>query len=703
MANRLAGATSPYLVQHQDNPVDWWPWGEEAFEEARRLDRPVLLSVGYAACHWCHVMAHESFEDDATAAAMNAHFVNVKVDREEHPDVDAAYMAATQALTGHGGWPMTVFLTPVGRPFYAGTYFPPAPRHGSPSFRQVLAAVAETWASRRDEVESAGSRIAEALGRQGLPTSGPMPDAALTERAVAALGDVEDARNGGFGGAPKFPPAMVTEFLLRHAARVGAGTDSGAQALGIAGRALQAMARSGMYDQLAGGFARYAVDAAWVVPHFEKMLYDNALLARVYLHWWRLTGEPTGARIAVETCDWMLADLGCGAGPVRGLASSLDADTPLRDAAGVTHGVEGFTYVWTPAQLREALDEPDAGWAAELLRVTPRGTFEHGTSTLQLARDPWSADAPAGEAQRWEALRAKLLRVRQPRPQPARDDKVVAAWNGLAIAALAETGALLDRPDLVEAAQSLADLLLAVHLVPEDGGVRLRRVSRDGVVGEPPGMLEDYADVAEGLLALHAVTGEASWLTVAGRLLDTVLDHFEAGPTEGDGSFVDAAAPDAAVTAALGGRRPADPTDSATPSGTTAAAGALLSYAALTGSARHREAAERALGVVGALGAAAPQAIGWGLAVAEAWLDGPREVAVVGSAGSPDRAALHRAALASPAPGLVVSVGEPDAPDVPLLAGRPTGPDDAPLAYVCRHFTCDAPVGEVDALRAQLA
>jgi uncharacterized protein len=701
MPNRLGAATSPYLLQHADNPVDWWEWGDEAFAEARGRDVPVLLSVGYAACHWCHVMAHESFEDAAVAAAMNGGFVNVKVDREERPDVDSVYMAATQALTGQGGWPMTVFLTPQGRPFYAGTYFPPAPRHGMPSFRQVLQAIGEAWRTQREEIEDAGGRISAALAGRLVSASAAPDDPALTA-AVQALAADEDAEHGGFGGAPKFPPSMNLEQLLRHAARrrLEAGDDmgtfedgSGAVALGVAGRTLHAMARGGMYDQLAGGFARYAVDAGWVVPHFEKMLYDNAQLARVYLHWWRLTGEPAGARIALETCDWMVAALRT---PQGGFASSLDADTPVRDADGAVHGVEGFTYVWTPAQLLDVLGAQDAAWAGALLKVTPQGTFEHGSSTLQLERDVWFDPQ---ERQRWEQVRAALLAARERRPQPIRDEKVVAAWNGLAIAALAETGALLDRPDLVDAAGRAADLLLAVHLAAgevadEGAGVRLRRVSRDGVVGTPAGVLEDYADVAEGLLALHAVTGEAGRLEVAGDLLDTVLAGFFDGEafydTPQDGT-------DAALAAV---RRPQDPADNAYPSGWSAACGALLSYAALTGSQRHRAAAEAGLAVAAATGPRVPRAFGWALAVAEAHVDGPREIAVVGE-DDDRRRALHAVALAATAPGAVVSVGVPDAEGVPLLADRPLLGGTS-TGYVCRSFVCQAPVTAPEDLAGQV-
>jgi uncharacterized protein YyaL (SSP411 family) len=464
-----------------------------------------------------------------------------------------------------------------------------------------------------------------------------------------------------------------------------------------------------MYDQVVGGFARYSVDRAWVVPHFEKMLYDNALLARVYLHWWRLTGEATGARVALETCDWMLSEL---ATPQGGLASSLDADTPLHiDDAGPTgsqHAVEGLTYVWTPAELVQVLGDEDGAWAARLLKVTAEGTFEHGSSTLQLARDVWaesiqSESSEAGEAARWTAIRGRLAEARAARPQPGRDDKVVAAWNGLAIAALAETGALLERPDLIAAAERIAALLLDLHWVSADKaegpaqheGRRLRRVSRDGVVGTAGGVLEDYGDLAEGLLALHSVTGAPRWLTAAGELLDVVLREFISaeGVHDTPASGTD---PQLAVV-----RRPGDPADNAYPSGASAAAGALLSYAALTGSARHRQAAETALGPGGRAGRRAPQAFGWALAVAQALVDGPREVAVVGEDGDPARQRLHAVALAATAPGLVISVGTPGAAGIPLLADRVLL-DGVAAASVCRNFACDLPTADPDALAEQL-
>ncbi len=683
MTNRLAAATSPYLLQHRDNPVDWWEWGDEAFAEARSRDVPVLLSVGYAACHWCHVMARESFEDVGTAAAMNAHFVCVKVDREERPDVDAVYMRATTALTGHGGWPMTVFLTPDGRPFYAGTYFPPQPRQGLPSFTQLLTAVEQTWRERRGEVLDAGARIAQGLAAQ-VPAGGATPpDAGDLAHAVRLLESEHDAERGGFGGAPKFPPSMVLEWLLRHAARTGA-DDTGAQALQMASDTLRHMAFSGMYDQLDGGFARYAVDAGWVVPHFEKMLYDNALLARVYLHWWRLTGDPLGRRIALETCDWMVRALGT---PQGGLASALDADTAV---PGSAHGEEGLTYVWTPDQLAAALGPDDGRWVADLTGVSATGTFEHGSSTLQLLRDP--AAHPDDDA-RWTSARERLAGARSGRSQPGRDDKVVTAWNGLAVAALAETGALLGRPDLLDAARGAAGLLLDTH---RPGG-RLRRVSRDGTVGAPAGVLEDHGDLAEGLLALYAVTGERRWSDAAGAVVGDILTRFVAA----DGSLCDTPLDDVdpVLRTASGGDQLTDPSDNAYPSGTSAAAGALLSWAALTGDALARESAERSLGPGRRLAAGAPRFAGWALAVAEALADGPREVAVVGPAADPRTAALWSKALRGTAPGLVVAVGGPgEDPAVPLLRGRGLASGE-PAAYPCRGQVCDLPTTDVQVLQ----
>ncbi|MFD5270016.1 thioredoxin domain-containing protein [Streptomyces sp. NPDC058335] len=675
MANRLAHETSPYLLQHADNPVDWWPWSAEAFEEARRRGVPVLLSVGYSSCHWCHVMAHESFEDEATADYLNEHFVGVKVDREERPDVDAVYMEAVQAATGQGGWPMTVFLTPDAEPFYFGTYFPPVPRQGMPSFRQVLEGVRQAWGERRDEVaEVAGKIVRDLAGREISYGDSLAPGEQQLAQALLGLTREYDPQRGGFGGAPKFPPSMVIEFLLRHHARTGADG-----ALQMARDTCERMARGGIYDQLGGGFARYSVDRDWVVPHFEKMLYDNALLCRVYTHLWRSTGSEQARRVALETADFMVRELRTAEG---GFASALDADSD----DGTGRHVEGAYYVWTPEQLTEALGAEDAAVAAAYFGVTDEGTFEEGASVLQLPRQEAVFDA-----EKIASIKGRLLAVRAERPAPGRDDKVVAAWNGLAVAALAETGACFDRPDLVDAAVAAADLLVRLHL---DDQARLSRTSKDGKVGANAGVLEDYADVAEGFLALAGVTGEGVWLDFAGFLLDHVLARFTDPES---GSLYDTASDAEQLI-----RRPQDPTDNAVPSGWSAAAGALLSYAAHTGSQAHRSAAEKALGVVKALGPRVPRFIGWGLAAAEALLDGPREVAVVGPAlDDPATRELHRAALLATAPGAVVACGTPDSEEFPLLADRVLV-GGAPTAYVCRGFVCDLPVTDVDALREKV-
>jgi len=670
VTNRLAGETSPYLLQHKDNPVDWWPWSPAAFDEARTRGVPVLLSVGYAACHWCHVMAHESFEDAVTAAQMNEHFVCIKVDREERPDVDAIYMDATQALTGHGGWPMTCFLTPEGQPFYCGTYYPNRPLQGMPSFRQVLEAVSQAWVDRRDELTNAGADVVRLLGeRAAVPTEQTPPDADILEAAVASLRSDFDPAHGGFGGAPKFPPSAVLEFLLRHGSL---------GALEMVADTCTAMARGGMYDQLAGGFARYSVDNAWIVPHFEKMLYDNAQLVRIYVHWWRATGSPFARRIAIETAQFMIDDLRT---PEGGFASALDADT---------NGVEGSTYVWTRGQLLDLLGVDDAQWAADLLLVTANGTFEHGSSVLQLPVDPTVlAETPLSDDEgRWSRIRSMLLDARRKRPQPGRDDKVVAAWNGLAIAALAEAGVLFDRDDFIDAAVDSARLLIGVHLV--DG--RLRRVSRDGAVGQPAGVLEDYADVAEGLLVLAQVTASRELLDQAGALLDACLSHF----ADGSGGFFDTA--DDAETLV---RRPQNLTDDATPAGQSALAQALLTYAALTGSTSHRAAAEAALGATRVLGGSYPRAAGWGLAAAAALLAGPAEIAIVGTSGATTE--LERAAWMTTSPGAVIAVGRGAEPAwAPLLESR-DAIDGAPTAYVCRQFVCLRPVTTLQEFAAALA
>lgn len=662
MPNRLARSTSPYLLQHRDNPVDWWEWSPEALADAKRTGKPVLLSIGYAACHWCHVMAHESFENEHIATLMNDNFVNIKVDREERPDIDAVYMEAVQAMTGHGGWPLTAFLTPDGEPFFCGTYFPPTPRSGMPSFPQVLASVAQAWRERRGEVEEAGRQVVSQLSARTFGDAGMPLTEQLLDDAVTSLEGDFDRDRGGFGGAPKFPPSMVLEFLLRAHARSGR-----AAALDMVVRTCDAMARGGMYDQLGGGFARYSVDALWVVPHFEKMLYDNALLLRLYGSLWRATGSPLAERVVRETAEFLLRDLRT---PEGGFASALDADS---------EGEEGKYYVWTPAQLIEALGNEDGRWAADVFAVGPLGTFEHGTSVLQLLADP-------EDAARLADVRERLRTAREQRVPPATDDKVVAAWNGLAIAGLAECGALFGQPHWISAASEAANLLAQLHV----DGNRLRRTSRAGQPGANAGVLEDYADVSEGLLALFSVTGEPRWLELAGRLLDSVQEQF-ADPA---GGFFDTAA-DAETLV----RRPQDPTDNVVPAGASAAAGALLTYAAITGSGRSRDAAEAALRRAAPLVARFPRFAGWSAAVGEALIAGPQEIAVVGPAG-PATAALERVARMSASPGAVVAVGEPGS-TVPLLAGRRLI-DDVPAAYVCRGFVCQRPVTDPDDLRQLL-
>jgi hypothetical protein len=666
MANRLADATSPYLLQHAENPVDWWEWGSEAFEEAKRRNVPILLSVGYAACHWCHVMAHESFEDQATADYLNEHFVSIKVDREERPDVDAVYMQATTAMTGQGGWPMTVVMDHEGAPFFAATYLPDQPRHGSPSFTQVLQALSGAWLERGDDVRRTAASVAEHLRKAAA-----LPSYALTgeriDGAVATLAQEYDAMAGGFGGAPKFPPTMVLEFLRRYRG------DSELQARHMLARTVAAMAGSGMYDQVGGGFARYAVDRAWVVPHFEKMLYDNAQLLGLYAR----LGSELGNRIAAETADFMIRELQTAQG---GFASALDADSPAEPGG---HAEEGLFYAWTPAQLTAALGPTDGAWAAELFNVTEDGTFESGMSTLQLRHYP----ADEADRARLDDVRRRLLAAREQRPRPARDDKVVAAWNGLAISGLVDAGRRLGRPDYVPAAVGAAELLERLHVVPTGSTtVALRRVSRDGVAGAHAGVLEDYGCVASGFLALAQATADARWLRLATRLLDTALVGFSAP----DGGFFDTSA-DAEVLIA----RPRDPGDNASPSGFSSMVHALVEAHAMTGEGRYRDAAETAIATVSMLADKAPRFAGWSLAAAVTMLDGPLEVAVVGPAGEA-RDALVAKALTLPG-AVVVATETTQGTQIPLLAGR-TPVDGRPAAYVCRGFVCERPVTEPDGI-----
>ena len=659
MVNQLENATSPYLRQHADNPVHWRQWTADALAEAADRDVPILLSIGYAACHWCHVMAHESFEDDDVAAAMNAGFVSIKVDREERPDIDSVYMNATVALTGQGGWPMTCFLTPDGRPFFCGTYYP------KPNFLQLLAAISDTWQNRRDEVEQASDQIIGELRSMatGLPGGGPEVSTALLDHAVAGVLRDEDTARGGFGGAPKFPPSALLEALLRSYERTG-----DAAPLAAVERTATAMARGGIYDQLVGGFARYSVDASWVVPHFEKMLYDNALLLRACAHWARRTGNPLARKVTRETARFMIDELGADAMFI----SSLDADAA---------GKEGLTYVWTPGELSEVLGDDDGRWAAEVFGVTEAGTFEHGSSVLQLLADPDNPD-------RFERVRATLLAARLSRPQPGRDDKIVTSWNGWAITALAEAGVVLDEPEFLHAAAECAAALLELHIV--DG--RLRRASLGGRVGDSAAILEDYATLAAGLLTLHQVTGEARWLDAATGLLDTALDHF--ADAERPGRWFDTADDAEALLV-----RPADPLDGATPSGASSIADALLTAAHLVPAPRadrYATAAVEALSAATPVLAKLPRSGGNWLAVAEAAVRGPIQIAVAtGSSGS----ALLSAARQLAPGGAVVIGGAVNSSELLIDRDRVDGAD---AAYICRGRVCDLPVTTTEGLAAAL-
>jgi uncharacterized protein len=627
MANRLANETSPYLLQHADNPVDWYPWGDDALARARDEDKPILLSVGYSACHWCHVMEHESFEDDATAQLMNERFVNIKVDREERPDLDSVYMDAVVTLTGHGGWPMTVFLTPEGEPFFGGTYYPPEPRQGLPSFRQVLAAVADAYRERRAEVARSAHELVEAVRRSSelQPSHEPLQPSLLQD-AVRGLRSQFDPRWGGFGSAPKFPPASVLEFFLHRAE------------LEMVTKTLDGMAAGGMYDLVGGGFHRYSVDERWLVPHFEKMLYDNALLVPVYLHAWVVTGEPRYREIAEQTLEYMLRELSL---PEGGFASAQDADTD---------GIEGLTFTWTPEELAAVLGAE----RPELLQP-----FEHGRFVLR------------GELT--EDERRRLFETREERPKPARDDKAIASWNGLALAALAEAGRRLERDDFIEAAVRLAEFLLG-PLATEDG--RLHRSFRAGQA-KGNGYLEDYADVANGLYELHVATGELRWLEEARRLAVLAVELF--ADDERGGFFLTPADAEQLVV------RKKELDDHPTPSGNSMMAYVLLRLARIYGDDELERRAVSVFRLVHRVFERAPSAVGHALVALDLHLSPPREIAIVG--GPQDEVA--RAALAPFAPNAVVAFGP--AEEVPLLEGK-TLVDGRAAVYVCERFACRAPV-----------
>jgi len=628
--NRLGGETSPYLLQHADNPVDWYPWGDEAFGRASAEDRPILLSIGYSACHWCHVMEHESFEDSETAALMNELFVNVKVDREERPDVDSVYMDAVVSLTGHGGWPMTVFLTPDREPFFGGTYYPPEPRHGLPSFRQVLEAIAEAYRERRSEVASSARQLVEAVRQSSelAPSREPLAPSLLDD-ATRGLRSGFDPRWGGWGSAPKFPPASTLEFLLRRGDDV---------SLEMVRRTLDGMAAGGMYDLVGGGFHRYSVDERWLVPHFEKMLYDNALLAPAYLHAWVVTGEPRYRTVVEQTLDYMLRELllpeGC-------LASAQDADTD---------GVEGSTFTWAPGEgAPEHLLEP----------------FEHGRSVIRGELD--------------EVTRASLFELRELRPKPLRDDKAISSWNGLALAALAEAARRLDRSDYMESARSLAEFLLGPL---SDGEGRLWRSYRAGQTRNT-GFLEDYADVAHGLLELHIATGELRWLEEARRLAGLAVELF--GDEKRGGFFLSPKDGEQLVA------RKKDFDDHPTPSGNSMLAHVLLRVSRIYGD---DDLQRQAVGVFRLIHPAlqrAPSAFGWALCALDLHFSPRRELAIVG----PPESAVAQAALAPFEPNTVVAFGP--AEEIPLLAGKGLV-DGQPAVYVCENFACRAPVTDAASL-----
>jgi uncharacterized protein YyaL (SSP411 family) len=685
--NRLAGETSPYLLQHAHNPVDWWPWGPDALARAKLLDRPIFLSIGYAACHWCHVMERESFENEATAEYLNARFIPIKVDREERPDLDQVYMSAVQAMTGGGGWPMSVFLTPEGRPFYGGTYFPDEPRHGMPSFRQVLEGVDRAWREDRAGVEGTGSRLVTALADGArLPAAEGAPTPELLDTAVMLIERGFDATTGGWGGAPKFPQPMTIEFLLGRSAATG-----DPRPLAVARRALDAMAAGGVHDQLGRGFHRYATDRNWLVPHFEQMLYDNAQLARAYLHAWAVTGDAAYRSVAEGVLEYMLRELrtdDCA------FAASQDADT---------NGEEGATFTWTADEIREVLESPN--WvrlASEAFGVTDAGNWEGKTILSRVRSDEAIAGrlgmAIAEVRSELAGLMDELFQHRLTRPQPARDEKVLAAWNGLAIAAFADAARQLgvlegpvsqaDADRYARVAASAADAVLSGLYA--DG--RLKRSWKDGrATGE--GVLEDYACLADGLLALYEATFEERWFTTARELMDTVLERF-ADPA---GGFFDTADDHERLVT-----RPKDVQDNATPSGNAMAVHVLLRLAALTGDSRYRTAADRAIAVTAPLTARYPTAFAKWLSAIDLSLSDIAEVAIVAR---PDEAgARELLAVASGGfhPARVIALAaDPGSSAVPLLADR-VRILDRPTAYVCRNFACQLPATDAEALAEQL-
>jgi uncharacterized protein YyaL (SSP411 family) len=691
MPNRLKIETSPYLLQHADNPVDWYPWGEEALQKAKAEDKPILLSIGYSACHWCHVMAHESFEDGETARLMNQLFVNIKVDREERPDLDSIYMQAVQSMTHHGGWPMTVFLTPELLPFYGGTYYPPRPRPGLPSFMQVLVAVADAYQNRRDEIERGAQMLLSQLSQasKARTEQGDLVYETLNA-AHHALAREFDPENGGFGGQPKFPPAMNLEFLMRVHHRTG-----WSKAKEMVERTLEHMAQGGIYDQIGGGFHRYAVDAHWLVPHFEKMLYDNALLSRVYLHAYQLDGAPLHRRIVQETLDYVLREM---TSPEGGFYSTQDADS---------EGEEGKFFVWTPTEIDQLLGPEDGPSFRDYFDVMEAGNFE-GKSILHVTESVDEvADRRGVSPERLRAIIDRgtkiLFEAREKRIKPRRDDKILTAWNGLMLGSMAEAGAVLRRPDYVQAAARSADLIL--NQLRDHSG-RLLRSYKDGQA-RFDAYLEDYAYLAEGLLALYQATFEPRWLEEARRLADALLDRF--WDQEG-GGFFDTARDHADKALII---RPKSLTDNATPSGNAVAALVLLRLAAFAGPAEYndqaaiyyRHAVETLKLLAGSM-ARYPRFFGYGLCALDAYLATPQEIVIIGDPQHGATRTLLETVFNRYLPNTVLAVAQPDRVDalsaqIPLLAGR-TQQNGAPTAYVCQNYTCQLPVTEPEALAGQL-
>ena len=681
MANRLAGETSPYLLQHAHNPVDWYPWGTEALGKAKTEDKPILLSIGYSACHWCHVMERESFEDERTAEVMNQHFVSIKVDREERPDLDGIYMQAVQAMTSQGGWPMTVFLTPDGTPFYGGTYFPPEDRHNMPAFTRVLQSVADAWKNRREEVEHSGQQLRDHMQQAMRPApSRGVLDTSMLDAAAQGIISQYEPTHAGFGNAPKFPQPMAIEFLLRHWRRTG---DERARSAAL--HTLDQMARGGMYDQLGGGFHRYSVDGEWLVPHFEKMLYDNAQLARAYLMGYQATGNAFYRTVVEQVLNYVLRDM---TDPSGGFYSTEDADS---------EGVEGKFYVWTPAELDSLLGDEDARLFAAYYDVTERGNFEHGSSILHVTDTPAvvAERISVSDARLLEALergRTILFEARARRIRPARDDKVLSAWNGMLLRAFAEAGRVLNEPTYLRAAINNAEFLLGTMCAR---GGAVFRTWKPGHAAHLNGYLEDYANIADGLVALYEATFEARWLSAATALADSILTQF--GDIDNGGFFDTSTEHETLIT------RPKDVFDNATPSGNAVAADVLLRLAVLTASADYQRTAQGVFELLREPMVRYPLGFARALSALDFLLGRPKEIAIFGSLDSADTQALLDVVFEPFLPNKVVAgANNGGAPaDIPLLEGRSARNGHA-TAYVCEQYVCQAPTSDPQELRAQL-